>query len=193
MSDSNRYIYYGLGAAAAIATIGVGIWYLSQIDEYEDAKKEIADLPDVQTYHHPQFGEVIEIETFVKITAIMKTEQLRKRQEQLESKGKSADYPLEHRRELYKAACKSNNWQDYDDFVVKNEAKEEELTSQTVKEVADIIGISENVINNTTQFSSRQMSNLSQIDTARAGYGGSKSATESKLTPKISRKETVEM
>ena len=81
MSDSNRYIYYGLGAAAAIATIGVGIWYLSQIDEYEDAKKEIADLPDVQTYHHPQFGEVIEIETFVKITAIMKTEQLRKRQE----------------------------------------------------------------------------------------------------------------
>ena len=155
MSDNNRYIFYSLGAAAAIATIGVGIWYLSQIDEYEEAKKEIADLPDVQTYHHPQFGEVIEIETFVKITAIIKTEKLRKRREQLESEGKSEDYPLEHRRELYRAACKSNNWEEYDDFVVKNEAEEEEITSQTVQEIADIIGISVNVINNTTQFSSR--------------------------------------
>ena len=39
MSDNSKYLIYGLGAAAAIAVLGAGVWYLSQVDEYEEAKK----------------------------------------------------------------------------------------------------------------------------------------------------------
>ena len=81
MSDNNKYLIYGIGAAAAIAVLGAGVWYLSQVDEYEEAKKELAKLPQIETFYHPQFGDVLEIEPFVQLTAIIKTEQLRKRRE----------------------------------------------------------------------------------------------------------------
>ena len=81
MSDNNKYLMYGLGAAAAIAVLGASVWYLSQVDEYEEAKKQLANLPPIKTYIHPQFGEVMELDPFVQLTAIIKTEQLRKRRE----------------------------------------------------------------------------------------------------------------
>ena len=173
MSDNNKYLIYGIGAAAAIAVLGAGVWYLSQVDEYEEAKKELAKLPQIETFYHPQFGVVMEIEPFVQLTAIIKTEQLRKRREQLESEGLTVDYPLEHRRELYREAVKSGQWEKYDEFVVKNEAAEEQITAQTVREIAAIAGYSEEVINNTTQFSAKQMSNLTKIDTAASGLAES--------------------
>ena len=47
MSANNRYIFYGMSAAAAITTVGISIWYLSQFDEYKEAKKEITKLPEI--------------------------------------------------------------------------------------------------------------------------------------------------
>ena len=141
---------YGLGAAAAIAIVGAGVWYLSQVDEYEEARKKIAGISELKTLVHPIYGEVVELDAFVELTSIIKTEQLRKKREQLESEGLSQQYPLERRRELYKGALKSQNWEEYDKFVIKHEAAEELITAETVREIAAICGISEQVINNTT-------------------------------------------
>ena len=74
--------------------------------------------------------------------------------------------------------------------MVKNEAAEEQITAQTVREIAAIAGYSEEVINNTTQFSAKQMSNLTKIDTAASGLGESWRPNEK---PSISRKETIEL
>ena len=41
MSDKTKYIIYGLGATAALAMIGFGIWYASAEDEYDNAKVEV--------------------------------------------------------------------------------------------------------------------------------------------------------
>ena len=59
MSDNKRLIY-GLAGAAAIALIGVGIWYASAEDEYEHAKEEIAKMGTMKVANVGE-GQILEL------------------------------------------------------------------------------------------------------------------------------------
>ncbi len=64
MSDNNKkLLYYGLAGFAAVAIIGVGIWYASAEDEYENAKIEIAKMGSLNvTTSYEIGGQVLELE-----------------------------------------------------------------------------------------------------------------------------------
>ena len=62
MSDKNKYLVYGLGATAALAIIGLGIWYASAEDEYENAKNEIEKLGRLKMVTSDVGTEVVDLE-----------------------------------------------------------------------------------------------------------------------------------
>ena len=44
------------------------------MDEYEEAKKKLAGISELKTLVHPVYGEVVELDAFVELTSIIKTE-----------------------------------------------------------------------------------------------------------------------
>ena len=137
----------------------------------------------------------MDLDSFLELTNIIKNEKLRKRKEQLIKQGLDSDYPTEKRRDLHRAACASGDWKEYDEFVVKHEVAEEEIASRTVKDIAALAGVSEEIINNTTQYNALQMSTLPRMELALSYEGDSaelKTKSPLKLKkPTLSHKETV--
>ena len=139
MSDNKKLIYYTIAGAAAVAIIGVGLYLASAEDEYEGAKNEIAKMGSIQVINSAELGgQVVDLDQFIKIMSIIKTEQLRKRTEHLKAEAKSIDYPEENRRELYR----KGDWDAYESSIIENWEADEKLFKEAIDVVAEMAGIS---------------------------------------------------
>ena len=139
MSDNKKLIYFTIAGVAAVAIIGVGLYLASAEDEYEGAKNEIAKMGDIVVINSAELGgQVVELDQFIKLMSIIKTEQLRKRAEQLKAEDKSIDYPEENRRKLYR----KGDWDAYESSIIENWEADEKLFKEAIDVVAEMAGIS---------------------------------------------------
>ena len=140
----------------------------------------------------------MELDQFIKLMSIIKTEQLRKRADQLKADGKSIDYPEENRRKLYR----QGDWDAYESSIVENWEIDEELFKETIDCIAECAGISKDVMQNTLSYHGRDAAAVQKITTVESiVYDGDesdgKSSSKSKASkksdkPKMTRSQCIE-